>query len=158
MSFQGPSASSPCVPALLALTLSCPVTRGTCTACRTTSATATAGPCFVPGEALDSPLLLVSFAPWLPLSSQYPDPPAPNPGKKTAPSAKAGNNKKTSGSQQWTSNGKSSVPCAHLSNPLHSVLVPFGFYVFTLGVSMTCYLTNTRSKSRTKEILLKTSV
>lgn len=51
VSLQEPSASSPSVPALPASTSNFPVTRDTCTACLMTSATATAGPCFAPGEA-----------------------------------------------------------------------------------------------------------
>lgn len=119
LSFQEPSASYPCVPVLLASTSSFPVTHGTCTACLMTLAMATDGPCSVHGEALASPSLLASFAPWLPPFSQYPGPPAPSPDRRTALSAKAYGHKKTDCKHRWTTN-KKTVPCRHLFTHLPS--------------------------------------
>lgn len=75
---QEPSASFHCARAWLESTLSCPATRGTCTDCPTTSATATAGPCSVRGGAWASLSSLASSALWPLLSNLSPGPTAPN--------------------------------------------------------------------------------
>lgn len=102
--FQVPFASFPSAPVLLASTLSSPVTRRTCTACRTTLVMVMAGLCFAPGEALASPSFLASSAPWLPPFNQYPDPPAPSPDRRMAPSAKPYGCKKTDWTHRLTTN------------------------------------------------------
>lgn len=89
LSFQEPSASSPCVPVLLASTLSFPVTHRICTTCLMILAMATAGLCSAHGEALVSPSLLASSALWHRLFSHYADLPAPSPDRRMALSVKA---------------------------------------------------------------------
>lgn len=150
-SLQEPSASFPSVPALLASILSFLVTHVTCTACLTTSATATAGPCSAPGVVSASPLLLASSAPWLPLSSRYPDPPAPSPDRRTAPSAKGGSCEKTNlqPTKQQPTN-RITAPCVHPSTHLHFLLVTDSFFFICvclkMGVLMICYIENNRKK------------
>lgn len=115
--FQVPFASFPSAPVLLASTLSSPVTRRTCTACRMTSVTAMAGLCFAPGEALASPSFLASSAPWPPPFNQYPDPPAPSPDRRMAPSAKPYGCKKTDWTHRLTTN-KQKKTCDRFIYPL----------------------------------------
>lgn len=63
---QEHAVSSPCARAWQESTSSCPATPATCTAFPRTLATATAGPCFVPGGAWVSPCWRASSAPWRP--------------------------------------------------------------------------------------------
>lgn len=63
---QERAASSPCARVWQESTLSCPASPATCTAFPRTLATATAGPCFVPGGAWVSPCWPASSAPWRP--------------------------------------------------------------------------------------------
>lgn len=93
--FQEPSASSLYVLVSLASTSSSPVTHSTYMACPMTLVTAMAGQCSVPGVAWAWLSLLVSFVPWLHLSSPSLDPPAPSPDRRTGPSAKANQHDKT---------------------------------------------------------------
>lgn len=146
LSFQEPSASSPSVPALLASTLSFPVTHDTYTACLMTSAMATAGPCSAPGEVSASPSSPASSAPWLPPFSPYPDPPAPSLDRRMALSAKKNNwtPKLTTNTQKNSS----------MSSSVHSSPVSPGYWFFLkcmcvclkMGVLMICNCENNRKK------------
>lgn len=135
LSFQVPSASSPCVPVLLASTLSFPVTHRIFTACLMILAMVTAGLCSAHGEALVSPSLLASFALWHHLFSHHADPTAPSQDRRMALSVKAWTYEKNYFLDE-KKQAKKTFPCLHWFT---DILVTF-FYLCVFKNHCLCNL------------------